>query len=162
MNARDLFVMDPDLIDHRLDLGRPELRPIRDRYAPQRALIVKGQDGASRVEDALISEGWQVANCEGPGRTRCPLLEGKPCYLRKSADVAVVYVDAKKTRPGSGVLPRLRCAVDAASPAVVVLEGRVDPPRVTERCVVVSALRGPREIVNAVGDAPGRWSPPAP
>lgn len=149
--------IDPELVGHKLDLGRPELRPILDRYAPCSALIVGRHDAATSLKDALIADGWQVRECAGPGRTRCPLLEGKPvCDLRESADVAVVYVDGKKTWPGSALLPRLRCAVDAASPAVVALEGRVDPPVMTKRNAVVGALRSPATILKTVSTVVGR------
>lgn len=31
---------DPELVGHALDLSRPELRPILDRYCPRTALVV--------------------------------------------------------------------------------------------------------------------------
>lgn len=78
-----------------LDLGRPELKALMDRYsgddppraqtsilAPPAALIVKHGDGESAVRDAIESEGWFVKTCEGPGGGRCPIMRGENCPLR--------------------------------------------------------------------------------
>lgn len=157
---RDPNLTDPELIDHRLDLSCPELRPILNRYFPRTALLVGRQGAVSSLKNALISAGWQIRGCEGPGRVRCPILEGKPaCNLRQSADVAVVYVDAKETWPASGLLPRLRCAVDPASPAVVALEGRMDAPVTRKGYGIVGALRSPDTILKAVSAVTQRRTP---
>lgn len=137
----------PKSIEQGLDLARPELRPILDRYAPRSALIVGRQSSSAELSDALTEAGWQVRACEGPGHNRCPLLEGNPCTLRESVDAAVVYIDGRATWPGSGLLPLLRCAADTASPAVVALEGRVDRPVVKDGHAVVGALRSPDTIM---------------
>lgn len=64
---------------------------------PFNALIVGSPSGdKSGVADALAGDGWRISSCEGPGRVRCPLLRGKPaCPMRRTADVAVVYADAR-------------------------------------------------------------------
>ncbi len=156
--------LDAELIGHRLDLSRSELRPILDRYLPHTALVVLGrQQEDSLLKEALVEDGWLVRTCEGPGRIRCPVLEGKgACYLRESADVAVVYIDGKATWPGSGLLPRLLCAVDAASPAIIAMEGRVDSAVTHGRHGAVGALRSPATLLKAIRAVvrPGRAPAP--
>lgn len=143
-----LHQADPELTDRRLDLSRPELQPIMERYARPSALIVDGGDHDSRLERALVEDGWSVQTCGGPAHSRCPLLQGKTCELRSSADAAIVNVDADATTPSS--LLRLRCAVEGGSPAVLVLEGKLDPPRIEGRHAVVGQLRSPKTIVETV------------
>ena len=138
------------LEEHRLDLSRPELRPIIRRYAPRSAVVVGRARPPAALITALGEDGWSVSTCAGPGRVRCPLLEGSGvCAARSCADVAVVFVDPRGLWPTGSLLPRLRCAADPASPAVVALEGRLDPVTPRRGRAVVGALRDPSMIVRA-------------
>lgn len=148
---------------HTLDLARPELAPLRNRYAnddpprtqtsifaPPAALIVehKGQEERA-LRDEIESDGWFVKTCPGPANTRCPLMRGESCTLRESVDAAIVFVP-KQVWPATGTLPRLRCAADSASPSIVVLEGRMDAPREVGRTATIGAMRGPIAILAAL------------
>lgn len=146
------FGKDPELLDHRLDLRRSELRPLRDRYFPADALVVRGSASGHDLEQGLLEAGFRLSRCEGPGRTRCPILEGKPCPIRDRSDVAIVHIDGRLAWPGSGLLPRLICAANSSSPAVVVLERRGDPPARHQRNVVIGELRPVGELVAATRD----------
>jgi hypothetical protein len=154
---------DMELIGHRLDLGRPELAELIQRYSsepprtqasllsPLTALIVKRVAGdEAPLREAFENDGWFVRTCEGPGKGDCPVMRGERCLLRESADAAVVYVDPQQLAGGLGSIPRLRCAADSASPGVIALEGRFDPPRYGPGTAAVGALRGPQSILAAV------------
>ena len=146
---------------HALDLGRPELQALMNRYsgdeparrqtsifAPPAALIVTRKGGEEApLREAIEAQGWFVKTCAGPGATRCPLLRGEPCALRQSVDAAVVYVDPAGLYGGTWNIPRLRCAADSASPGVVALEGRFDRPQFTPTTATIGALRGPGAIL---------------
>lgn len=155
-------VLDPmpdmELLGGALDLGRPELVDVLNRYVPGRprpqqsvlrrpAALVVGDHGASPLQAVLEEEGWKVSTCPGPsGAIRCPLMRGESCALRSSVDAAVVYVDPGAHPSRGTALPSLRCAADSASPAVVALEGKLDAPRYEGRTAVVGALRGAAAI----------------
>ena len=149
-----------ELLGYSLDLGRPELAELMERYAPRSphspemllgpptAVVVTrwpGQEGPVKKE--LEADGWSVDVCDGPGRRVCPLMQGKSCPLRSRADAAVVFVSPKE---GLGSMPRLRCAADPASPGVVALEGRLDSTRFSGTTASVGELRGPGAIASAV------------
>src|SRR5918994_545216 len=111
MDERLMSSADPDLRELRLDLARPELARIRERYAARTVLIVAPVKGdAAELEEEFLSRGWNLRTCPGPGRKSCPLMRDESCEARESCDVAVVYISG--TRKGPGLLPRLRCAAD--------------------------------------------------
>lgn len=118
---------------------------------PPAALIVD-LPGASEepLKKTLEEQGCFVKSCAGPGRTRCPILEGKPCPLRESVNVAVVYMDPELTWPGTGMLPRLRCAADSSSPGVIALQGRLDQPRYGRGKATMGALSGTKAILDTI------------
>lgn len=157
MSERDRNVTDPELFVQPLNLSRPELWRIRARYLPLNALIVGSPLGdKSGVAEVLAGEGWRISSCEGPGRVRCPLLRGKSaCPLRRTADVAVVYADARGLASGAAVLPQLRCAADPSSPGLIALEGRLDDPLIEGCRGVVGAFRSPQTIARMVGSVCG-------
>lgn len=160
-------VLDPmpdmELVGAPLDLRRPELQGLMERYCskthesqatlvnPQTALLVTRHPGEEApLREALASEGWLVKTCPGPGTGNCPIMHGSYCELRKTADAAIVYVDANGFSGSLGTIPRLRCAADSSSPGVVVLEGSTDPPHFLSRSATVGALREVRTILNTV------------
>ena len=153
---RETDYVDAERIDPQLDLGRPELRDILDRYVPRVALVVGPGEESALLKDLLVDDGWQIRSCEGPGRQRCPILEGKgTCPLRSSADVAVVYIDGGKDNTQTGSLPGLRCAVDHASPGLVALRGRLDSLAKADGYGIIGALRSPATLAKAVVDVAG-------
>ncbi|MGI8708938.1 MAG: hypothetical protein ACR2LG_12180 [Actinomycetota bacterium] len=97
---------------------------------------------------ALVADGWEVRTCEGPARTRCPLLSGDDCTLRDSAAAAIVYLNARK-KPSTSI-PLALCAA-SSSPSVVVLEGQVDAPRLEGGFAIVGSLRSPEVIAATMG-----------
>jgi hypothetical protein len=146
-----------------LDLSRPELTPLMDRYAPASptqttsilspptALIVerrKGEEGPLR--QALEDDGWFVKTCSGPGNQDCPIMRGQNCPLRESVDAAIVFIGARGVHRHLGEAPRLRCAADSSSPGVIAVEGGLDPPSYGKRTATVGALREPDDILGAV------------
>jgi hypothetical protein len=149
MNKLDCST-DPDVLGSPLDLNRPELRRVLQRYAPRSALIVGlSVDEASELKGALLDDGWRIRSCDGPAHVSCPLLQGREsCSKRECADVAVVYVDANRSVTGS--LPLVRCAADPSSPAVVALEGQADEPLIDGDRALVGALRSARTIADTV------------
>jgi hypothetical protein len=141
---------DPELFGSPLDLSRPELRGVQNRYMSRSALIVGRRiDEADDLRAALLDDGWRIRSCDGPSRVGCPLLERTgSCPKRECADVAVVYVDAAGSVSGS--LPLVRCAADPSSPAVVALEGQADEPTIDGDHALVGALRTGRTIADTV------------
>lgn len=115
----------------------------------RRVVIVGRKDeDIEPLQRALDSAGWQARACPGPKYRSCPLLAGQDCDLRDWADTAVVFFDARRT-PAASLL-EARCA--ARSPAVVVLEGQVDPPRREGEFVVIGALRSAAAIVGSLSE----------
>jgi len=141
--------MDPELAAPTLALSRPELAEIRRRYARPEVLVV-GPNRGVPIEDGLMERGWQVTTCEGPGKKDCPLLRGRSCDLRTHADVAVVHIDPSKGRSDGGLLGRVRCAAEGSSPALIALDGRLDPGNVEGAAATIGAARSVREIVELV------------
>lgn len=152
-----------ELRGHVLDLGRPELAALMDRYVshdnrptpgllqPPTALIVTHRsDEEAPLKEALENDAWSVKTCAGPGKGDCPVMRGERCPLRGSVEAAVVFVDAKSLNGGSGSIPRLRCAADSASPGVVALERTFDPIKYGNGIASVGALRGPRAVIEAI------------
>jgi hypothetical protein len=154
---------DVELIGQPLDLGRPELRELMNRYScatppanttllgPPAALVVSNHPGdAQPVREALENNGWFVKSCAGPGKGDCPVMRGERCPLRESVDVAIVFVDQNRAVGGLGNIPRLRCAADSASPGVVAIEGSLEPARYGRGTACVGALRGPAAVLEAI------------
>ena len=115
------------------------------------ALVVShhaGDDGP--VREALENDGWFVKSCSGPGKGDCPVMRGQRCSLRESVDAAVVFVDSNRLTGGLGMIPRLRCAADSASPGVVAIEGSVESTRYAKNTACVGVLRGPDAVIGAI------------
>ena len=160
-SVQDL-IGDPELIPPALDLSRPELIEVMDRYRSRPvatpafrqpvALIVRRPGRPSDpIQKALVDEGWAVLTCDGPGAATCPLMIGKPCDLRGRADIAVVYVGKRGPCTGTDALPRLRCASHPASPSLIAIEDSIQGPAYTTRAATAGGLRDPRTIIEAIG-----------
>jgi hypothetical protein len=154
---------DLELTGHRLDLGRPELKELMNRYTgstpryqttllgPPAALVVSNRPGTDApVREALERDGWFVKSCSGPGKGNCPVMRGERCPLRESVDAAVVFVEPRRLSGGLGTIPRLRCAADSASPGVVAVESSVEATRFGRGTACVGALRGPDAVLSAI------------
>ena len=59
---------------------------------------------AGQETDSLRRLGYEVTECAGPTRNRCPVLSGRPCDLAERADVLVYDVWASGDADGSQVL----------------------------------------------------------
>ena len=86
---------DLELLGQPLDLGRPELKELMNRYScatpratttllgPPAALVVSNRSGDDApVREALENDGWFVKLCSGPGNGDCPIMRGEmpPSY----------------------------------------------------------------------------------
>ena len=103
--------LDVELLGNTLELGRPELAEIMERYVPDRprpgvstasppVTLVVGDGPASPLQRALEDDGWRVEACRGPaGTAGCAVMRGQRCTLRDSVDAAVVYVEPGPDRP---------------------------------------------------------------
>ena len=55
-----------------------------------KVLVVNhNRDLADAAASWLSARGHQVLQCPGPGRVKCPILEGRPCHGAELADVLV-------------------------------------------------------------------------
>jgi DNA-binding NtrC family response regulator len=59
---------------------------------------------AGQEVDSLRRLGYEVTECGGPTRNRCPVLAGRPCDLAEEADVLVYDVWASGDAEGSRTL----------------------------------------------------------
>jgi len=67
-----------------------------------RVLVVHHDlDLAGQEADSLRRFGYDVVECSGPSRNRCPVLAGHPCDLAERADVLVYDVWADGDADGS-------------------------------------------------------------
>ena len=70
-----------------------------------RVLVVHHDlDLAGQEVDSLRRYGYDVIDCSGPTRNRCPVLAGHPCDLAERADVLVYDVWASGDTDGSKTL----------------------------------------------------------
>ncbi|HEY8870476.1 MAG TPA: hypothetical protein VIM30_13960 [Candidatus Limnocylindrales bacterium] len=70
-----------------------------------RVLVVHHDlDLAGQEADSLRRFGYEVIECGGPTRNRCPVLAGQPCDLAARADVLVYDVWASGDMEGSRTL----------------------------------------------------------
>lgn len=70
-----------------------------------RVLVVHHDlDLAGQEADSLRRFGYQVTECGGPTRSRCPVLAGRPCDLAAGADVLVYDAWASGDAEGARTL----------------------------------------------------------
>jgi hypothetical protein len=113
-------------------------------------IVARGPDEGADLTEVLESDGWTVLTCSGPGAGDCPAEVGRRCSLRTSVDAAAVYIDPTGPEGALGALPRLVCAADEASVAVVAVEGSLSPPRFVGRTATVGKALGGGAIARAI------------
>jgi hypothetical protein len=70
-----------------------------------RVLVVHHDlDLAGQEVDSLRRFGYEVVECGGPTRNRCPVIAGRPCDLAERADVLVYDAWASGDAEGARVL----------------------------------------------------------
>ena len=70
-----------------------------------RVLVVHHDlDLAGQEVDSLRRFGYEVVECGGPTRNRCPVIAGRPCDLAEGADVLVYDAWASGDTEGARVL----------------------------------------------------------
>jgi hypothetical protein len=70
-----------------------------------RVLVVHHDlDLAGQEADSLRRLGYDVVECGGPTRNRCPVLAGRPCEIAERADVLVYDVWASGDAEGARAL----------------------------------------------------------
>ena len=153
---------DPEMLGVPLELERPELRPILDRYisrgrAPHStspggdrdvALVAFPSPQQGDLAAAFAACGWRVHECAGPPAEFCSLTtSGRRCELRAAVDVAVVAIGGDVNLSNGGVA-LTSCAGCPASPGVVVLLGHnADQIEVEERTAIVGTGSTPQQVV---------------
>ena len=131
----EVGLVDPELLGVPLELERPELRSILERYVSRSRTPRSARPGTDRdvvlvafpnqLQEELAALfaacGWRVHECAGPPHVACPLTTSDaPCELRATVDVAVVGV-AGDVNLSNGGVALTSCAGCPASPGVIAL-----------------------------------------
>jgi hypothetical protein len=112
-----------------------------------RVLVVHHDlDLAGQEADALRRFGYDVIECGGPTRNRCPVLAGRPCDLAESADILVYDVWASGDAEGARTLVENIRDVHADTPLVLTSPGL---PLAWEEAT------GPHRVTMVVGQPTG-------
>ena len=89
-----------------------------------RVLVVHHDlDLAGMEADSLRRFGYDVTECGGPSRNRCPVMAGQPCDLAERADVLVYDVWADQDAEGARVLIETIREVHPDTPVVLTSPG---------------------------------------
>jgi len=89
-----------------------------------RVLVVHHDlDLAGQEVDSLRRLSYDVSECGGPTRGRCPVLEGRPCELAARADVLVYDAWASGDAEGARVLIENIRTVHPDTPVVLTSSG---------------------------------------
>ena len=89
-----------------------------------RVLVVHHDlDLAGQEADSLRRFGYDVVECGGPTRNRCPVLAGRPCDLAAGADVLVYDVWASGDAEGAKTLIENIRDVHPETPVVLTSPG---------------------------------------
>jgi DNA-binding NtrC family response regulator len=89
-----------------------------------RVLVVHHDlDLAGQEADALRRFGYEVIECGGPTRNRCPVLAGRPCDLAERADVLVYDVWASGDADGARTLVENIREIHPETPLVLTTPG---------------------------------------
>jgi hypothetical protein len=89
-----------------------------------RVLVVHHDlDLGGQEVDSLRRLGYEVTECSGPTRNRCPVLAGRPCDLAADADVLVYDAWASGDAEGARLLIENIREIHAATPVVLTSPG---------------------------------------
>ena len=125
-----------------------------------RVLVVHHDlDLAGQEADALRRYGYEVVECSGPSRNRCPVLAGRACDLAERADVLVYDVWASGDMEGSRTLISNIRDVHPDTPVVLTSPGlelsweeSTGPHRVTSLTGQPTGARLHEAIQEALGE----------
>lgn len=113
-----------------------------------RILVVNHDlDLGGQEVDWLRRYGYDVTECDGPTRNRCPILAGKPCDLADRADVLVYDAWASGDADGARVLIENLRAIHPDRPIVLTSPG----PELTWE-----EDAGPHSVTMLTGQATGQ------
>ena len=127
-----------------------------------RVLVVHHDlDLACQEVDSLRRFGYEVVECGGPTRNRCPVIAGRPCDLAEGADVLVYDVWASGDAEGARVLIENIREIYPDTPVVLTSPGLqlsweedTGPHGVTALLGQPTGARLHAAIQAALGDAP--------
>jgi hypothetical protein len=89
-----------------------------------RVLVVHHDlDLAGQEADSMRRFGYDVVECDGPTRNRCPVLAGRPCDLAERADVLVYDVWASGDAEGARTLIENIREIHPETPVVLTSPG---------------------------------------
>jgi hypothetical protein len=89
-----------------------------------RVLVVHHDlDMAGQEVDSLRRFGYEVVECGGPSRNRCPVLAGHPCDLAEDADVLVYDAFASGDAEGARTLIENIREIHPETPVVLTSPG---------------------------------------
>jgi hypothetical protein len=108
-----------------------------------RVLVVHHDlDLADQEADSLRRFGYEVVECSGPSRNRCPVLAGQPCDLAESADVLVYDTFASGDADGDRALIENIREIHPDKPVVLTSPGFALSWEETAGSHAVTVLRG--------------------
>jgi DNA-binding NtrC family response regulator len=127
-----------------------------------RVLVVHHDlDMAGQEADALRRYGYEVIECGGPTRNKCPVLAGRSCDLAERADVLVYDVWSSGDIEGSRTLITNIRDVHPDTPVVLTTPGlelsweeEAGPHRVTSLTGQPTGARLHEAIQQALGQVP--------
>ena len=131
-----------------------------------RVLVVHHDlDLAGQEVDSLRRRGYDVVECGGPSRNRCPVLAGHPCDLAERADVLVYDVWASGDAVGSQKLIENIREIHPDTPVVLTSPGLALDWEETSGAHAVTILTGQptgARIDAAIQEALARPDVPSP
>ena len=108
-----------------------------------RVLVVHHDlDLADQEADSLRRFGYEVVECGGPSRSRCPVLGGRPCDLAERADVLVYDAWASGDAEGDRSLIEKIREIHPDRPVVLTSPGFALSWEETDGSHAVTVLRG--------------------
>ena len=130
-----------------------------------RVLVVHHDlDLAGQEVDSLRRFGYDVIDCSGPTKNRCPVLAGHPCDLAEKADVLVYDVWASGDADGSQKLIENIRDIHPDTPVVLTSQGLEQTWEESSGPHAVTTLTGQptgARLHEAIQEALGAASTPA-